>query len=167
MSTAVQLTPESFEEKFRDSIRVGLNWDRFFKEEWPVEIVTLSSYSDLGRCYIPWYVGKSGEEVNYDHEEAAPMNLSDVPKVAAILNDERQGDIHQFADSFRNEHGTVQFCAPTYALPDDQYFVLDRNHRLSALTLVSVPFLVTLWNVRGPLDSDCLLDLIHWVPKPS
>jgi hypothetical protein len=30
--------------------------------------------------------------------------------------------------------------------------------------LNSVPFEVTLWNVRGPLDPSCLLDLIHWLP---
>jgi hypothetical protein len=159
-------TPELFAKKFRDSIRVGLNWERFFRESWPIKSVVLESHADLERCFMPWYIGKAGEEVTYDDVEAAPMRLTDVPKIKGILSDERQSDIHEKVTLFREGHGVIEFAAPTYALPDDQYFVLDRNHRLSALTMVSVPFRVTLCNVRGPLDPNCLLDLIHWQQKP-
>jgi hypothetical protein len=165
MSTGKLLTPESFAARFRDDIRVGFNWDRFLDESWPIELVTLNSPSALSRCFMPWYIGKTGDEVAYDDPEAAPMSLDDVPKVKGILNDERLADIREYVNSFKNYPGVIEFAVPTYALPDNQYFVLDRNHRLSALTLVSVPFEVTVWNVCGPLDPDCLLDLIHWQRK--
>jgi hypothetical protein len=165
MATENYHTPELFARQFRDVIRVGLNWERFFEESWPIEPVILSTHADLERCFLPWYIDKGGEEVAYDDPEAAPMRLTDVPKIKGILNDERQEDIHDKVTRFRDGHGIIEFSAPTYSLPDSQYFVLDRNHRLSALTMVSVPFEVTLWNVRGPLDSDCLLDLIHWERK--
>jgi hypothetical protein len=158
-------TPPGFAATFRDSIRVGLNWDRLFAERWPIKSIELTSAADLERCFMPWYIGKTGEEVAYDDPDAAPMRLTDVPKIKGILNDERQSDIHEKVSLFRDGHGMIEFSAPTYALPDDQYFVLDRNHRLSALTMVSVPFKVTLWNVYGPLDPDCLLDLVHWTKK--
>jgi len=160
-------SPVAFAKAFRNDIRVGFNWDRFFEEEWPIELVSLDSPLALARCFMPWYVGPKGDEVAYDDPEAVPMSLNDVPKAMAILNEERRADIQQFVDSLRSHNDVIKFAAPTYALPDNHYFILDRNHRLSALTLNSVPFEVTLWNVRGPLDPSCLLDLIHWVPPRS
>jgi hypothetical protein len=50
-------------------------------------------------------------------------------------------------------------------MPNDQYFLLDRNHRMSALAMTESPFLVTLWNVRGPFEMDGLLDLRYWLPE--
>lgn len=153
-----------FTRTFREAIRVGFNWDRFFAEEWPIELVSVDAHPELGRCYMPWYVGAEGNEVAYHDPTAVPISLSDVPKNMPIFNEERRVDIQQYSDSFRHQTGLIKFEAPTYALPDNRYFILDRNHRLAALTLNSVPFEVTLWNVRGPLDPICLLDLIHWVP---
>jgi len=127
--------------------------------------VTITSPIQLKRLFMPWYIGKLGTEVAYDDHDAAPMSLADVPKVTDILNEERQADIQQYAEKFRQQEGPVTFAVPTYALPDGRHFVLDRNHRLSALTVAAVPFAVTLWNVKGPLDAECLLDLIHWTPK--
>ena len=156
-------TPEEFEEKFRESIRVGFNWDRFLAERWPIERVVLVSENDLGRCFTPWYVGKGAEELPYDHPHAVPMSLSDVPKAFAILSDERKADIQEKIDNFRGGPSPVRFIAPTYALPDDRYFVLDKNHRLSALALSGKPFEAELWNVRGPFEKECLLDLDFWL----
>lgn len=157
-------TPIEFDRAFRDVIRIGFNWDRFLEEKWPIEFVTLDSHDALARCFMPWYIGAKGEEVAYDYPDAVPMRLTDVPKAMELLNEERRGDIQQYVDTFRDQKGKIQFSAPTYALPDNQHFILDRNHRLSALTLNSVPFEVTLCNVRGPLESEGLLDLIHWLP---
>ena len=161
----ISVTPEEFEKKFRDVIRVGLNWDRFLEQRWPVDLVRLTTDEELQRCFVPWYIGPKGEEVAYDDRHAIPMRLTDVPKAFEILNDERKSDIQQYVDSFREKADVIAFSVPTYALPDHQYFVLDRNHRLSALTLNPVKFEVTLWNVRGPMDTDCLLDLNHWLQK--
>jgi hypothetical protein len=156
------VTAEVFRSTFEEVIRVGLNWDRFIDERWPIEEVTIESNDDLERCFMPWFIGKGGEEVAYDHPEAVPMRLVDVPKADKLLNDERREDIRKYVDEYKRHASDIEFIAPTYALPDDQYFLLDRNHRLSALTFAPVKFRVTLWNIRGPLDKDGLLDLIHW-----
>jgi hypothetical protein len=156
-------TPEQFAERFRDSIRVGLNWDRFLAERWPIELVVLDSENDLGRCFTPWYVGKGAEELPYDHPHAVPMSLTDVRKAFTILSDERKADIREKIDSVRAGPSPVRFIAPTYALPDERYFVLDKNHRLSALALSDKPFEAELWNVRGPFEKECLLDLDFWL----
>lgn len=151
---------------FRGIIRVGLNWDRFFAERWPVERIVLDSHELLSRCFMPWYVGARGDEIAYDAAGAVPMSLADVPKAMPILHEDRQADILQYVEAFRTQTEPIAFSTPSYALPDGKYFVMDGNHRLSALTLNSLPFEVTLWNICGPLDSDCLLDLIHWQLEP-
>lgn len=156
-------TPALFENRFREDIRVGLNWDRFLEERWPIERVVLVSDVDLERCFTPWYVGKGAEELPYDHPHAVPMSLGDVPKAFEILSAERKADIQDKIDQFREGPSPVRFVAPTYALPDGRYFVLDKNHRLSALALSGMPFEAELWNVRGPFEKECLLDLDFWL----
>lgn len=167
MGTIVKISGQSFADKFKEVIRVGLNWDRLYEERWPIVTVTLKTPEDLHRCFMPWYIGPDGNEVGYDDEHAVPMRLTDVPKSFHLLNKERKGDIQAYVDEFRRNKGIVRFMAPTYALPDNQYFILDRNHRLSALTLNEVPFEVTLWNVCGPLEQDGLLDVLYWLPPQS
>lgn len=157
-------SPAAFAAKFRTAIRVGFQWDRFFAENWPVELIEIDTREALARCYMPWYIGAAGEEVAYDHPEAAPMSLADVPKAVALLNEERRMDISKYVDEFRATDGAIEFEAPTYGMSGDRYFVLDRNHRLSALALSAEPFRVTLWNVRGPRHSGGLLDLVHFEP---
>jgi len=165
MSAPTTPTSAAFAEAFRDAIRVGFNWDRFFAENWPIEVVTLKTQADLGRCFTPWYIGVNGDEVPYDAPDAVPMNLRDVPKAVTLLSAERRADIQDYVETFTEDGGVVRFRAPTYALPKGGHFILDRNHRLSALTMSSsLSFEVTLWNVRGPLESEGLLDLIHWLP---
>lgn len=167
MATPQTPSAESFAKNFREAIRVGFNWERFLDEKWPIELMTLDTPSDLALCYMPWYIGKNGDEVGYDHPEAVPMRLSDVPKAMAILNEERRADVQEYIDQFQHCENVIQFTAPAYSLPDESVFILDRNHRLSALAMTNVPFDVTLWKVRGPLDPDCLLDLIHWTGQKS
>ena len=165
MSQRSPPTPEQFEERFRDEIRVGFNWDRFLAERWPIELVTLVSHPDLCRCYAPWYVDPAADEVPYDDPQAVPMRLHDVPKAFEILGVEHKAAIQEKVAKLRDSTGLIRFSVPSYSLPDGDYFILDRNHRLSALAVSEMPFEVELWNVRGPLDKDCLLDLHHWVKE--
>lgn len=117
MTSSQMPTPKEFESRFRDVIRVGLNWDRFLQEQWPIEVVKLNSQRDLARCFTPWYVGKSAEELPYDHPHAVPMSLSDVPKAFMILSDERRADIQVKIDLLRNASSTVQFIAQLTRCP--------------------------------------------------
>ncbi len=155
-----------FADKFREDIRVGLNWDRFLREEWPVEKIVIKSVAGLKQCFVPWYIGPDGKELAYNMENAVPMRLTDVPKAMDLLHGERTADIEMKVRELKDTTECIFIEAPTYALRRNQYFVLDRNHRLSALTMMPARFEVTLWNIRGPFELDGLLDLYHWLsPK--
>jgi hypothetical protein len=156
-------TPTKFAEKFRDEIRVGFNWERFLAEKWPIERVVIDSKSELNRCFTPWYIGNVGDQVAYDDPDSAPMSLADVPKAMELLSDSRKAHILEKIAEFCAEPGEVRFTAATYGLPDGGYFIMDRNHRLSALSMCEKPFQVELWNVKGPFEKECLMDLDFWL----
>jgi hypothetical protein len=163
MKRAVAPTHAEFDEEFRDAIRGGFNWDRFLDEQWPIERVVVDSKEQLGRCFTPWYIGLVGDQVAYDDPASAPMSVADVPKAMPVLSEERKADILDKIASFCGEDGTIRFVAATYGLPDGNFFVMDRNHRLAALVFCDKPFKVELWNVRGPFETDALMDLHYWV----
>src|SRR5215208_1103151 len=111
MSVRSAPTPEEFEQRFRDDIRVGFNWDRFLAERWLIELVTLVSHPDLGRCYAPWYVGAGADEVSYDDPQAVPMCMHDIPKAFEILGDEHKAAIQEKVDKLRDATGLIRFTA--------------------------------------------------------
>ena len=153
-------TPATFEATFRPDIRVCFNWNRFRSEQWPIEAVRVSDREVLGECVLPWYLGRTGQEVAFDQPGAVPIRLAQIPEVVASLA-KRQTGIEEYTTKFRAER-QVEFSVPTYNLGNRRHLALDGNHRLSALILASVSFAVTFWCVGGPLDARCLPDLIHW-----
>ena len=116
----------------------------------------------LGNSILPWYLGRTGQEVVCDAADATPIRLAQIPVVLASLNEKRQAGIQEYVYQFRQQP-SVKFSVPSYDLGNNRQLSLDGNHRLSALLLTDVPFTVTFWSVRGPMEADCLPDLIHWV----
>jgi hypothetical protein len=155
-------TPENFATVFGSTIRVCFNWNRFFSERWPVAPIRVTTIDELGACVLPWYLGSSRGEVLYTQPDAIPLELSRLPQALNSLNQKRQAGIQNYVAKFKEMATTVEFPVPAYTLSDNRHLVLDGNHRLSALMLCSVPFIVTLWSIRGPLEANCLPDLVHW-----
>jgi hypothetical protein len=155
-------TPEDYATEYRAVIRVGFNWNRFHKERWPIAAAQVVDRQMLGNSILPWYLGRTGQEVVYDAADATPIHLAQIPVVLASLNEQRQAGIQKYVYQFRSQP-SVKFSVPSYDLGNSRQLALDGNHRLSALLLTDVPFTVTFWSVRGPMEADCLLDLIHWV----
>jgi hypothetical protein len=143
-------------------ITVNFNWPRFLAQGWPIRLETRTVLADLERCFLPWYLGQAGVEVNYDAPDAKPLRLSDVASRLAALRANRQSGIRAKEAEMRSDSGLATFATPVYALPHGEFIAMDRCHRLSALMLAKQPFSVTLCVVEGPLDPACLNDLKHW-----
>lgn len=75
------------------------------------------------------------------------------PKKRAVIED--------LAEVFRDATAPIALALPAYALPRKRAVLLDGCHRLSGVALADVPFDLTLFRVRGPVDPDCLPDLKH------
>ncbi len=153
---------EIFHWKFCPGIRVQFNWRRFFVENWPVEVVVLRDKHGYAAMRLPWYLDKSNEFVNFDAPDASPVRLSDVAKWFDYLPNDRRETIKRFEGEIRSGVRNTEFEFPLYALPENQYLVLDGNHNLSALTFSEQPFSVRMYVVRGPIDPNVLPDLVHF-----
>ena len=64
-----------------------------------------------------------------------------------------------YVKAFKDGSKGSTFQIPAYFVSQSQSVVLDGNHRLAALMLTSVPFCVHVYEVLGPSDPSCLLDL--------
>jgi hypothetical protein len=155
-----------FEATFRPVIRVGFNWNRFLNERWPITVVRVVDRRTLGGSVLPWYLGSAGQEVPYDAPDADPIYLAQIPAVVASLNNARQSGIQEYVERFRAQPA-IEFSVPSYDLGSARQLALDGNHRLSALLLTEVPFTVTFFSVHGPMEPNCLLDLIHWAAQDA
>lgn len=153
---------DRFVEKFGTEIRVLFNWNRFQKEWWPVKAIEIADLKTLKKCFVPWYLGISGEEVNYDDPTATPIVLSNIPTLLPKLRPDHRDGIIRYLNMFRNSSTPIQFDAAAYSVSQDQYLLLDGSHRSSALMLSTSDFSMSLHVVYGPLEKDCLPDLIHW-----
>lgn len=152
------LTVDEFHNKFCCGIRVIFNWRRFFAEDWPINGRTLTSPHDLSSLRLPWYRNEHGAFVNYNAADAIPLSLNDVQEWYQLLSPEEISTIERMKEEFVQGVCAPQFEFPSYALPNDTYMVLDANHRLCALALAKVPFIINMWVVEGPIDPTALAD---------
>ena len=158
------LTLEKFEGDFRPGVQVRFNWDRLLSERWPISVVRVVDRSTLGLNATPWYLGSEGKEVGWSAADARPICYAQIPEIVASLKDSRQKKIETFVDQFHIQ-SLIELSIPSYDLGGTRQLVLDGNHRLSALFLTDVPFIVTFYSVQGPIDPGCLPDLKYWPPK--
>ena len=158
------MTPtEIFHGKFCSQIRVAFNWRKFFIEDSPIEVVTLSDVRIFGNLKLPWYLNSSSEFVGYGVAGALPVVLGDVSKWIAHLPSDRRESIEKMRDEVLSGVRSTEFEFPSYAIPQCQYLILDGNHRLCALALSGLPFRVQMYVLKGPLDPVALPDLLHYV----
>ena len=148
-----------FVAEFGSGIRVGLNWTRLLKERWPLSKRLLRARADFDACWLPWYVGTEGGEVQYDAGGARPVRLFDIPAVVTKLRADRQRDVAEYARQFREAEDVIRFSVPAYMVSASGFVALDRCHRLAALAMDDFKFEVEVVGLEGPLEPECLLDL--------
>ena len=153
------MTTEAFDAAFRPSIGVCFNWQRFVRERWKVTHRVLTSVPEFAHCFLPWYIGRNGGEVSFRVDGARPIRFAEIPKVLSQLDARHQDGIRRYVKAFQVQEDEAAFPAPVYSLSGSLFIAMDANHRLSALTLVSKRIKVDVYEVLGPLDADCLLDL--------
>lgn len=156
--------PELFAAFFRDGLRVWLDWDAVASNGWPVTLSLLDVRNDLEDLYVPWYLARKREEVDYGHPEASPLRLAEIPQNLEALEEERRNLIRAFAVEFAGSTEPVRLTIPCYALDQQRSLVLDGNHRLAALVCAAAPFRILRFTLHGPLDPDVLPDLVHFGP---
>jgi hypothetical protein len=153
---------EIFHSKFCRGIRVAFNWRRLFVEGWPITIHKRQDSAIFSTLKLPWYLANDGF-VSFDAPGALPVRLGDIEKWYPLLPERQRNDIDNMKGEFLSGARATDFEFPVYAMPKDEYLVMDGNHRLSALALAKLPFAINMWVVHGPIDTTALADLTHIV----
>jgi hypothetical protein len=140
-----------------------LDWTKVGCHAHTVNVFIVDSLDQLHDFYAPWYVPKGGgTEVNFDHLQALPVRIVDVPQLMARLLSTRQKALSRLAQGFAIAGATMQFPIPTYSLGGRGTLILDGNHRLAACIVASLPFSLLVFSLRAPINPAVLPDLIHW-----
>jgi hypothetical protein len=154
-----------FEFFFKPHVRVLLNWKLLAENQSSVIMFATRDLDLISQWYAPWHINSSRQEANYDDVDARPIRLNELRNLLPVFNKERQEKIKRLSEELRAFSPPVQVMVPTYSLRDNSQFILDNNHRLSALILEKIPFRLMVFSIQGLLDRSFLPDLRQWEHK--
>jgi len=138
-----------------------VQWDICRRDCWPDKKISLDQ-SDWKRIYTAWYLNDEEQQVHCDAPNAHPLRVVDAAARIDLLCKNHREKIISMASTFTPETSLPLVCLPAIELPNDQYFLLDGNHRVTALLSSKYEYPVDLWSLKPPMDRSVLPDLIHW-----
>lgn len=148
----------AFIARFRDDIRVRVDWHAFMSETWSVRVERLSLPDALERLWTPWYPNAAqGPPPANPH--AWPLSVSEAAANRHRLGENQESLDRHFA-AWRND---VVIEAPAYALPRGVHLLLDRNHRVVAGAMQQGRAPLVLAVIEGPPGARLLPDLPAFV----
>ncbi len=145
------MNKKDFEKKYRERIRVIIDWKRFAGSEWTVEQTQLALPRDVRKVWTPWL---TPADRTGTHSLGAALSLTEVAEDPTLIGEE-QATLFDHADELA--HG-VAIDAPAFALAGGRYLLLDRNHRIAAATILRRTAILELAVIVGP-DLTLLPDL--------
>jgi len=140
--------------RYRERIRVRLDWYALGGEEWTVRTVRLALPQDLPKLWTPWYANAASGPPPSD-PQAWPLSVEH-----AAANRARLGANQNTLDRHMAEWREDQIIeAPALALARERFLLLDRNHHVVAGALLLRPATLMLHALVGPPGAKMLLDL--------
>ncbi len=161
LSQPTDITAAQYAKRFPD-IGVGLNWDRFRAEAWPVQRRLLTDRDEL-LTYYTFFRRSLGRVMPHFLHWLASRQM----RVAEVLRDydripaEHRETIDHFFNIWAEGAGPLEMELPTYRFGGNQHFIVDGNHRACAIALSQKPFRITLFSIDGPVERDALVDVVH------
>ncbi|WP_172122513.1 MULTISPECIES: hypothetical protein [unclassified Devosia] len=154
-----ELTAADYREQFPD-ITVGLNWERFAAERWPIERRTLTNRQELLGFHTFFRKSLGRIMPHFLHWLASQqMRMGDVVENFARIPAEHRASVEYFVAQWASSPGPLQLELPTYRFAPSEHFILDGNHRATAIALSGKPFRIELVSVVGPRERDALVDV--------
>lgn len=152
------ITKELFEETFRPDITVLLDWDKL-KKNYTLELKSFTKKNEISHFYTPWHLDYNNNEIDCFEAPKKPLNLHQVSEKIFLLNKNRQQSIIKLTDSFNKSQKRIIVNIPLFKLSENNFFILDGNHRMSALLRSNADFTIFAYIVVAPIKADILQDL--------
>lgn len=144
----------AFIEKYRDRIRVRVDWEAFLADPWTVRREQLRLPDALERLWTPWYPNAAAGPPSAE-PAMWPLSVNE-----AAANRDRLGRNQESLDKHMaawRDDAVIE--APAFALPRGGYLLLDGNHRVVAGTIVRGAAILDLAVIEGPPGAPLLPDL--------
>jgi hypothetical protein len=155
------MTAAEFGEHFPE-ITVGLNWQRFQDEAWPVQRQVLTDRDELLGFYTFFRRSLGRVMPHFLHWVASrQMAIADVLRNIDRIPAEHRQVIDHFVALWADGSGPIELKLPTYRFGQNKHFIVDGNHRACAVALSQRPFRLELYSIDGPVERDALVDVVH------
>jgi hypothetical protein len=158
-SVTADLSPQDYLDLFPD-IAVELDRERFRAQGWPVSTKVIENAHELDRCYSAFRLSLGRFNPRLLHWVLARQALiGEVAPQIDRLPPANQARLAPFLEDYAGRFGPVCLTLPAYGLPRGRLFVLDGNHRLTALRHLGCPFEVAFLVIDGPPDPTVVPDI--------
>lgn len=158
-----QISMDLFKGIFQKNITVMLDWDRLIESDSQISVIHFTNKLEIESFYTPWHLNDQNQEIGYDGTSSKPLKLSEIELSLNYLNAKRFASISALVASFNQYNKPVEIYAPLYKFSDSEYFIMDANHKLSALMMADVPFSLVAFVIEAPQDKQILNDLENLV----
>lgn len=154
-----EMTAADFRDQFPE-IEAGLNWERFAAEGWPIEHRVLTDREELLGFYTFFRRSLGRIMPHFLHWVASrQMRMAEVLEHIERLPPRDRATIGHFRAQWQSGTEPIRLQLPTYQFGDGENFLLDCNHRTTAIALSGRPFRIELFSVLGPRERDALVDV--------
>jgi hypothetical protein len=126
-----------------------------------VEEHTLTSKSDIGELQTVWYQNPDGSLARWIDQNAHRARIEEVTKLQDFQSPRSADRIKLFIEwSYTTPPGTV-ISVPAFRTHEDNYILLDGNHRASAIYQSTQDIPLRIISIGGVNNPMLLPDLVH------
>ena len=160
MLQPAEITATEYRQLFPE-IEAGLNWERFAAERWPVEYRVVTERDELLQFFTFFRSSLGRVMPHFLHWLASrQMRMGEVLRHIEQLPPRDRATIEHFRGQWQGGSEPIALQLPTYQFGGGEHFLLDCNHRATAIALSGRPFRIELFSVTGPRERDALVDSV-------
>lgn len=154
---------EDFKTVFQGgAVRAWLDWAQVQDGSFCLDETYTRSKDILGSLTTVWYSTPDGEQGDWRNPRDRLLRVHEARSGLTSWPDDREQRVATFKTRFAAEAEPIQLVLPAYAVGDEQYLLLDGNHRAAAAYEQNSEVRLLLLALRGPIRGDILPDLNHF-----
>ncbi|MFD7534725.1 hypothetical protein [Streptomyces sp. NPDC059819] len=160
---------QQFATRFRDDIRVMIDWTQLADANTYVSVRTLAreeARRHLARLFTVWYTSPEGEDSLWIRPGSQPLRVGEAGRTAQRWPEVRTHAVADLVQAYTAAPEPVPLNIPAYAVDDGRFLLLDGNHRAVAAHRAGAAVRLTLFALHGPVCETVLPDLRHYGAPP-